>query len=70
MMSICYNFLNAAIFSVITLFFRCIKLNQTLSQFSAINLAQVLGINTFGRDYSDLISSTHARFIVEDRENI
>ena len=48
------QFLNAVICSLITLFFRCIKLHQILSQFSTINLAQVLDINIFGRDYSNL----------------
>ena len=46
-------FLNAAICSLITLFLKCIKLYQIFSQFSTINLAQVLDINIFGRDYSN-----------------
>ena len=48
------QFLNAVICSLITLFFKCIKLHQILSQFSTINLAQALDINIFGRDYSNL----------------
>ena len=48
------QFLNAVTCSLITLFFKCIKLHQILSQFSTINLAQALGINIFGRDYSNL----------------
>ena len=48
------QFLNAVICSLITLFFKCIKLHQILSQFYIINLAQVLDINIFGREYSDL----------------
>ena len=48
------QFLNAVICSLITLFFECIKLHQILSQFSTINLAQVLDINIFGRYYSNL----------------
>ena len=48
------QFLNAVICSLITTFFKCIKLHQVLSQFSTINLAQVLDINIFGRDYSNL----------------
>ena len=48
------QFLNAVICSLITLFFKCIKLHQILSQFSTINLAQALDINIFERDYSNL----------------
>ena len=48
------RFLNAVIYSLITLFFKCIKLHQILSQFSTINLAQALDINIFERDYSNL----------------
>ena len=48
------QFLNAAICILVTLFFKCIKLHQILSQCSTINLAQVLSINIFGRDYSNL----------------
>ena len=48
------QFLNAVICSLITPFFKCIKLHQILSQFSTINLAQVLEIIIFGRDYSNL----------------
>ena len=48
------QFLNAVICSLITLFFKCIKMHQILSQFSAINLAQALDINIFERDYSNL----------------
>ena len=48
------QFLNVAICSLNTLFFKYIKLHQMLSQFSTINLAQVLEINVFGRDYSNL----------------
>ena len=48
------QFLNAVICSLTTLFFKCIKLHQILFQFSTINLAQVLDINIFGRDYSNL----------------
>ena len=36
-------------------FFKCIKLHQILSLFSRINLAYVLEINTFGRDYSNFV---------------
>ena len=46
--------LNAVICSLTTLFVKCIKLRQILSQFSATNIAQVLDINILGRDYSDL----------------
>ena len=46
--------LNAVACSLITLFFKCIKLHQILSQFSTINLAQALDINIFERDYSNL----------------
>ena len=48
------QFLNTVICSLITLFFKCIKLHQILSQFSTINLAQALDINIFERDYSNL----------------
>ena len=48
------QFLNAVICSLITLFFKCIKLHQILSQFSTINLAPALDINIFERDYSNL----------------
>ena len=48
------QFLNAVICSLITLFLNSIKLHQIKSQFSTINLAQVLEINIFGRDYSNL----------------
>ena len=48
------QFLKAVICSLITRFFKCIKLHQILSQFSAINPAGVLDINTFGRDHSNL----------------
>ena len=48
------QFSNAVICSLITLFFKCIKLHQILSQFSTINLAQALDIIIFGRDYSNL----------------
>ena len=72
------QFLNAAICILITLFFKCIKLHQILSQFSTINLARALGINIFGRDHSNLnnpipsknINLQYTRFIVENRDNI
>ena len=72
------QFLNAVICSLITLFFKCIKLHQILSQFSTITLAQALGINIFWRDYSNLnnpipskdINLQYKRFIVENRDNI
>ena len=72
------QFLNAVICSLITLFFKCIKLHQILSQFSTINLAQALDINIFERDYSNLnnpipskdINLQYTRFIVENRDNI
>ena len=48
------QFLNVVICSLITLFFKCIKLREILSQFSTINLAQVLDINIFGGGYSNL----------------
>ena len=67
------QFLNGVICSLITLFFKCIKLHQILLQFSTVNLAQVLDINILRRDYSHLnnpISSTYTRFIVENRDNI
>ena len=72
------QFLNAVIFSLITLSFKYIKLHQILSQFSTINLAQVLSINIFGRDYSNLnnpipskdVNLQYTRFIVENRDNI
>ena len=41
------QFLNAVICSLVTLFFKSIKLHQILSQFSTINLAQALGIISF-----------------------
>ena len=64
--------------SLITLFSKCIKLHQILSQFSTINLAQALGINIFGRDYSNLnnpilsndVDLQYARLIIENRDNI
>ena len=46
--------LNAVICRLITLFFKCSKGHQILFQFFKINLAQVLHINIFGRDYSNL----------------
>ena len=69
------QFLNSVICSLITLFFKCIKLHQILSQFTTINLAQALRINIFGRDYSSLnnpipskdINHQYTRFIVENR---
>ena len=72
------QFLNAVICSLITLFFKCIKLHQILSQFSTINLAQALGISIFGRDYSNLnnpisskdVNLQHTSFAVENRDNI
>ena len=48
------QFLKAVICIPVTLFFKCIKLHQILSQCSTINLAQVLSINILGRDYSNL----------------
>ena len=48
------QFFNALTSSPIRLFFKCIKLHQILSLFSTINLAYVLEINIFGRDYSNL----------------
>ena len=48
------QFLNAAICSLITLFFKCSKGHQILPQFSTINLTQVMHINIFGRDYLNL----------------
>ena len=45
-----------------------------LTLFSKINFAYVLEINIFGRNYSNLpkilFSSKHARFIIENRDNI
>ena len=72
------HFLRAVISSLITLFFKCIKLYQILSQFYTINLAQALDINIFGRDYSNLnnpipskdVNLQYARFIVENKDNI
>ena len=54
LVSICYKFLNALTCSLITLFFKCIKLHQILFLFSTIYHAYVLEINIFGRDYSNL----------------
>ena len=59
-------------------FFKCIKLHHILSQFSTINLAQALGLNNFGKDYSNLntpipskdINLQYTRFIVENRDSI
>ena len=48
------QFLNAVIFSLITSFFKCIKLHQILSQFFTMNLAQALDINIFEKDYPNL----------------
>ena len=66
--------------SLITLFFKCIKLYQMLSQFSTINLPQAMDFNIFGTDYSNLnnpirskdinISNTYTRCIVENIDNI
>ena len=70
---ICYNFyaLNS---SPITSFFKCIILQQILSLFSTINLACLLEISILGRFEYSLpkiwISSTYAKFIVENRGNI
>ena len=72
------QFLNAAICSLITLFFKCSKEHQILPQFSTINLTQVMHINIFGRDYLNLnnpipskdINLQYTRFIVENRDNI
>ena len=60
---ICYNFLNAVICSLITLFFKCIKLHQILSQFSTTNLALALDISIFERDYSNLKNPIPSRDI-------
>ena len=62
-------------FSLITLFSKCIKLHQILSQFSTINLAQALDINIFERDYSNLNIPIPSKdinlwYIVENRDNI
>ena len=78
LVSICHKILNAVICSLITLFFKCIKLHQVLCQFSTIDLAQALGINIFGKDYSNLNNPIHSkdinlhctRFIVENKDNI
>ena len=72
------QFLNAVICSLITPFFKCIKLHQILSQFSIVNLAQALGINIFRGDYSNLnifilsknISLQYTKFIVENMDHI
>ena len=48
------QFLNALTWRPITPFFKCIKLHQILSLFSTINVAYVMEINIFGRDYSNL----------------
>ena len=48
------QFLNAVICSLITLFFKCLKMHQILSQFSTINLALALDINIFERDSPNL----------------
>ena len=48
------QYLNVLTYSHITLFFKSIKLHQIFSLFSTINLAYVLEINVFGRDYSNL----------------
>ena len=45
--------LNALTCSPITSFFMSIKLHQILSLFSTINLAHLLEIGIFGRDYSN-----------------
>ena len=72
------QFSNAVIDSLITRFFKCIKLLQILSQFPTINLAQALDIKIFERDYSnlnnpisskDIISGRYTGFIVENRDN-
>ena len=49
-----FRYLNTVISSLITRFFKCIKLHQILFQLPTINLAQVLEIKIFGRDYSNL----------------
>ena len=72
------QFLNVVICSLITLFYKCIKLHQILSQFSTINLAQELGINIFRGDYSNLnnsilskdINLQYTRFIAENTNKI
>ena len=48
------QFLNVVICTPIALFFKYIKPHQILFRFSAINLAQVLEINIFERDFSNL----------------
>ena len=72
LVSIC-QFLSVVICSLIMLFYKCIKLHPILSQFSTIILAQALGINISGGDYSNLknpilskdINIQYTRFIAE-----
>ena len=63
---------------LVTIFFKCIKLRQILSQFSTKNLVQAPDVNIFARDYANFnnpipskdISPSYTRFIVENNDNI
>ena len=57
------QFLNAVICSLITLFFKCIKIHQILSQFSTVNLALALDINIFKGDSSNLNNPIPSKYI-------